>query len=104
MSKWVLSHFEQLAKVVESAKKHSMNVFITGDHGNAEQMVNPQTGEADPEHTKNPVPFIIANANLKVYNLIEDGILANISPTILQIMGITKPKEMSEQSLIVKIN
>jgi len=74
-------------------------IVITADHGNAEQMVNPKTGEVDPEHTTNPVPFIIISRD-RQYPLREAGILADVAPTILQIMGLKKPEEMTGRSLI----
>lgn len=78
--------------------------FIFADHGNAEQMVNPRTGNADTEHTTNPVPFILFSNNHtdKFLKLRSDGGLSNISPTILDVLNLKKPKEMTSESLIIK--
>jgi len=93
-----------LGKITENILKAGGNLFVVGDHGNAEQMVNPRTGEADTEHTTNPVPFIIASndVNLKSVKLLSDGILACVAPTILETMGLFKPVSMVNQSLIIK--
>lgn len=77
--------------------------IIVGDHGNAEQMVNPRTGNPDTEHTTNPVPFIIVSNNdkIKKIKLVSNGVLACVAPTILELMHIEKSKFMLNQSLIV---
>jgi 2,3-bisphosphoglycerate-independent phosphoglycerate mutase len=78
--------------------------LIVGDHGNAEQMVNPRSGEPDTEHTTNPVPFAIVSEEpeIKKIKLHSDGILASVAPTMLEIMKIEKPEIMQNQSLIIK--
>lgn len=77
-------------------------LVVTGDHGNAEEMISPETGLPDTEHTKNPVPLIIATENeeLKKSKLQETGSLGNIAPTILDIVGIKKPWDMTLSSLL----
>ncbi|MFA4996288.1 MAG: 2,3-bisphosphoglycerate-independent phosphoglycerate mutase [Patescibacteria group bacterium] len=77
--------------------------LIFSDHGNAEQMVNPRTGDADTEHTTNPVPFIIFSNKKehKAINLKKGCGLSNISPTILDILKINKSASMTEESLIL---
>lgn len=91
-----------LESLVKTACEFKMDVLITADHGNAEQMVNPKTGEIDTEHTNNPVPFIIIpHLNNQNYQLRENGILADIAPTILQLLEIKKPSEMTGKSLII---
>lgn len=77
--------------------------LIFSDHGNAEQMVNPRTGNADTEHTTNPVPFIIFSNKKehKTINLKKDCGLSNVSPTILDMLKIDKPASMIEESLIL---
>ena len=87
-----------LGKIVEIIKEKNGIALITADHGNAEKMLNSQ-GEKLKEHTKNPVPFIIISD--KCYNL-KKGKLANIASTILDLMRIKKPKEITEKSLIIK--
>jgi len=77
--------------------------FITADHGNAEEMINIKTGEVNNEHTNNPVPFIlVANDDfIKNVNNIKEGVLSDISPTILEIMKIKTPSEMTGNNLII---
>lgn len=88
---------ECLGKVVEEVEKQNGVLLITADHGNAEQMVDYKTGEPHTAHTTNPVPFILVgmeNAKLKT------GKLADLAPTMLNIMGLEKPEEMTGESLI----
>ena len=70
---------------------------ITADHGNADQMVDPETKDVFTAHTTNPVPFIVAGESC---TLREGGRLADIAPTLLDIMGMEKPAEMTGESLI----
>jgi 2,3-bisphosphoglycerate-independent phosphoglycerate mutase len=75
--------------------------IITADHGNVEEMINLETGEIDTEHSINPVPLIIVSHGLKnKIKLISEGVLGDIAPTILHLLGIDKPKEMTGKSLI----
>jgi 2,3-bisphosphoglycerate-independent phosphoglycerate mutase len=74
-------------------------VIITSDHGNVEEMLNLETGEMDTEHSLNPVPFIIAGTSITAKTL-PYGSLRDVAPTILEVMGIPKPSEMTGQSLI----
>jgi len=74
-------------------------VVLTADHGNVEEIVNLQTGQIDTEHSINPVPFIIAGNNLPPLSL-PYGTLKDISPTILNLLGISIPTEMTGKSLI----
>ncbi len=75
-------------------------LIITADHGNIEQMVDPQSGQPYTEHTSNPVPFIVLSSDNTI-KLKTDGKVANISSTILDLAGIEKP-EYFEESLIVR--
>ena len=75
-------------------------MIITSDHGNAEEMINSKTGEMMTEHTTNPVPFILASKENKNMRFTK-GRLADVAPTILELMGISKPKEMTGKSLII---
>lgn len=77
------------------------DMIVTADHGNIEQMVNPATGQPDTEHTTNPVPFffLTSKSQLRIKKM---GILADTAPTILDWLGLTIPKEMDGESLIVK--
>jgi len=75
-------------------------VLITADHGNVEELIKIDTGEMDTEHSFNPVPFIAVGNNIQDIDL-KYGTLANVAPTILDLLGIDKPTEMQESSLII---
>ena len=92
---------EYLGKIVKAYLSFNGTVLITADHGNIEEMINLKTGEIDTEHSVNPVPFILVNKNLKnKVKLRSGGVLGDIAPTILELLGLKKPKEMSGKSLI----
>lgn len=76
-------------------------MFICADHGNAEKMVDYETGKPHTAHTTNPVPFILVNGDAG-WKMREGGCLADIAPTLLDIMGLEQPAEMTGQSLIIK--
>ena len=76
-------------------------MFVCADHGNAEQLVDYETGAPFTAHTTNPVPFILVNAEPGT-KLREGGCLADIIPTLIELMGMQQPKEMTGKSLIVK--
>ncbi|KAI9776780.1 MAG: hypothetical protein M1816_005085 [Peltula sp. TS41687] len=90
-----------IGQVYEKCKKEGYILFVTADHGNAEEMLN-EEGQPKTSHTTNKVPFVMANApdgwSLKK----EDGVLGDVAPTILDAMGIEQPKEMTGHSLLVK--
>ncbi|MDD5251070.1 MAG: 2,3-bisphosphoglycerate-independent phosphoglycerate mutase [Patescibacteria group bacterium] len=88
-----------LGQIHEAVKEAKGHLVITADHGNAECKVNPQTGEVMTEHTTNPVPFILASEKFRRARL-GDGMLADIAPTILDIMELPKPVEMTGFSLL----
>ena len=88
-------------RVVSAVLKAGGRVFVTADHGNAEQMVDPATGEPFTAHTVNPVPFIAVGKDMPGRKLRNGGCLADIAPTILELMGIEKPDDMTGKSLIV---
>lgn len=90
-----------LGKLHKVFKSKGFVIMITADHGNIEEMINLKTGEVDTKHSKNFVPFILINADPKI-NKLNDGILGNIAPTILDVMNLPKPKEMTSKSLIQK--
>jgi len=87
---------EIVAKVLEKQG----TVLITADHGNAEAKVDLQTGQPLTAHTSNPVPFILVSQELKGTKLREGGALRDIAPTILQIINLPQPPEMTGQSLL----
>ena len=92
---------ECVGKAVEALKEVDGTMFICADHGNAEQLVDYETGEPFTAHTTNPVPFILVNYD-EAYTLKEGGCLADIIPTLIEIMGLTKPVEMTGESLLIK--
>ena len=90
---------ECLGSVVDAILEEGGVVCITADHGNADQMLDPETGDVFTAHTTNPVPFLVVG---KDCTLREGGRLADIAPTMLEIMGVEKPAEMTGESLIQK--
>ena len=92
-----------VGKAVEALKEVDGTMFICADHGNAEQLIDYKTGEPFTAHTTNPVPFILVNYD-EAYTLKEGGKLCDIVPTLIEIMGMEKPKEMTGESLLVKKN
>ena len=92
---------ECVGTAVEAVKKADGVLFICADHGNAEQMVDYETGAPFTAHTTNPVPFILVNYDEK-YTLREGGCLADIAPTLIEIMGLEQPAEMTGKSLLVE--
>jgi 2,3-bisphosphoglycerate-independent phosphoglycerate mutase len=95
---------ECVGKTVEALKKVDGTMFVCADHGNAEQLLDYVTNSPFTAHTVNPVPFILVNYK-EGYTLKEGGRLADIAPTLLEIMGIDKPEEMTGESLLkVKVN
>ena len=92
---------ECVGKAVEALKEVDGVMFICADHGNAEQLVDYETGAPFTAHTTNPVPFILVNADPS-YKLREGGCLADIVPTIIELMGMEQPVEMTGKSLLVK--
>lgn len=90
-----------VGKAVEAVKEVDGQMFICADHGNAEQLIDEETKEPFTAHTTNPVPFILVNAD-PAYKLREGGCLADIAPTLIELMGMEQPKEMTGKSLLVK--
>ena len=92
---------ECVGKVVKLVESKQGNIIITADHGNAEQMIDYKTGEPHTAHTTNPVPLILVTRNEKL-KLKEDGKLADLAPTMLDLMNLEKPEEMTGESLLDK--
>ena len=90
-----------VVRAVEALKEADGQMFICADHGNAEQLVDYETGAPFTAHTTNPVPFILVNAD-PAYTLREGGCLADIIPTLIELMGMEQPKEMTGKSLLVR--
>jgi 2,3-bisphosphoglycerate-independent phosphoglycerate mutase len=91
-----------VGRVVEAIRSRGGKVIITADHGNAEQMLDYETGQPHTAHTSNPVPFILIDDTRKNAVLRDNGRLADIIPTLLELMGLEKPEEMTGESLIKK--
>ena len=92
---------ECVGRAVEAIKKVDGQMFICADHGNCEQMIDEKTGEPFTAHTTNPVPFLLVNYD-PAYTLRDGGCLADIVPTMIEMMGMEQPKEMTGKSLLVR--
>ena len=90
---------ECVGKIADECKKKGVVMLLTADHGNSETMVNEQTGKPHTAHTTNPVPFVLINVPENV-QLREGGALCDVAPTVLQLLGIEQPQEMTGKSLI----
>ncbi len=90
-----------VGRAVEALKSVDGTMFICADHGNCEQLIDYETGAPFTAHTTNPVPFILVNAD-PAYGLREGGCLADIVPTLIELMGMEQPKEMTGKSLLIK--
>jgi 2,3-bisphosphoglycerate-independent phosphoglycerate mutase len=93
-----------LGQLVAAVRAKGGAMLITADHGNAEQMIDPATGGPHTAHTTNPVPLIAVSENANTFTLRPDGALQDISPTILTMLGVPQPKEMTGHSLLVPKN
>ncbi len=86
-----------IGRVTNSVLKVGGEIIITADHGNAEQMENPETGQAHTAHTTNVVPLLYIGRKATIA---DDGLLSDIAPTLLHLMGLEKPAEMTGKNLI----
>lgn len=92
---------ECVGKTVAAIKEVNGQMFICADHGNAEHLIDDETGEPFTAHTTNPVPFILVNADSK-YKLREGGALCDIAPTLIELLGLQQPEEMTGTSLLIE--
>lgn len=93
-----------IARIVQEGLAFNSSIIITADHGNAEQKINPKTGEISTEHTDNPVPFIfIDNRFQGRYVKLPTGILADVAPTILSLLNIPIPEQMTGRDLLEEL-
>ena len=90
-----------IKNVVDAIIKTDSQMFICADHGNSDQLIDYETGKPFTAHTTNPVPFVLINCK-KAIGLKENGKLADIAPTLLDMMNIEKPSEMTGESLLIK--
>jgi 2,3-bisphosphoglycerate-independent phosphoglycerate mutase len=88
-----------LGEIEKAVRAKGGAMLITADHGNAEMMIDPETGGPHTAHTTNPVPFIVVAEDAKQFTLNPNGSLRDISPTMLGMLGITEPKEMTGTDL-----
>ena len=91
---------ECLGKVLAALEKVNGQMFDCADHGNSDQLVDYSTGQPFTAHTTNPVPFVLVNAD--AIGLKENGKLCDIAPTLLEMMNLEQPAEMTGQSLLIK--
>ena len=89
-----------LGQIYAALKRAGGAMIVTADHGNAEMLIDPVTGGPHTAHTTNPVPFIVVSDDDKRFALRSEGALQDISPTILGMLGISQPKEMTGHDLI----
>jgi 2,3-bisphosphoglycerate-independent phosphoglycerate mutase len=87
-----------LSRVLDTAEKAGTRLIVTADHGNAEMMIDPETGGPHTAHTTNPVPFVIVDWDQE-QRLRPGGALCDVAPTILSMLGIEQPREMSGVNL-----
>ena len=92
-----------IGKIVEALKPFDGQLLIIADHGNCELMADPETGEPYTAHTTNPVPCILVSEEHKQDKL-QDGILADVAPTLLYLAGMQAPVEMTGKVLVVPEN
>ncbi len=86
--------------MLEAVQRQGGAAIVTADHGNCEQMIDPQTGGPHTAHTTYPVELIVMDDRFRGRKLNEGGRLADVAPTLLQIMGLPQPAEMNGKSLI----
>ena len=93
----------QLGRIYKELKQKGGAMIITADHGNAEQMIDPITGGPHTAHTTNPVPLIYVADDASKFTLRQDGSLRDISPTLINLLKLNLPKEMTGGDLRVPI-
>jgi 2,3-bisphosphoglycerate-independent phosphoglycerate mutase len=91
---------ECVGRLWQAARKQGMAMIVTADHGNCEMMTDPATGEPHTAHTLGPVPFLLADPDFRGAKLRSKGVLADVAPTLLQVMGLPQPKEMKGLGLV----
>jgi 2,3-bisphosphoglycerate-independent phosphoglycerate mutase len=91
---------ECVGRLWKAAQAQGMAMLVTADHGNCELMTDPVTGQPHTAHTLNPVPFILADPDFRGARLRSKGVLADVAPTALQVMGLPQPKEMKGLGLV----
>ena len=92
---------EAIDRILTAVEKIDGIALITADHGNCELMFDETTGQPHTAHTTNPVPLILFDPKKRFGTLRNGGALENVAPTILAILGIDQPREMTAESLLV---
>jgi 2,3-bisphosphoglycerate-independent phosphoglycerate mutase len=92
-----------LGRIYQALRQNGGTMLVTADHGNAEMMVDPVSGGPHTAHTTNPVPFIYVSEDAKDFRLRPDGSLRDISPTMLGLLGLDEPKQMTGGDLRVRL-
>jgi 2,3-bisphosphoglycerate-independent phosphoglycerate mutase len=93
---------ECVGRIVQATVKRGGSLIITADHGNAEQMWNPETNSPHTSHTIYDVPLIVVGERYRGATLRRGGRLADIAPTLLAMMGLSQPLEMTGTNLIAR--
>jgi 2,3-bisphosphoglycerate-independent phosphoglycerate mutase len=91
---------ECIGRLWQAARKQGMAMLVTADHGNCEMMTDPVTGQPHTAHTLGPVPFLLADPDFRGAKLRSKGVLADVAPTLLQVMGLPQPREMKGLGLV----
>ncbi|HEX7959303.1 MAG TPA: 2,3-bisphosphoglycerate-independent phosphoglycerate mutase, partial [Terriglobales bacterium] len=91
-----------LGRIHTAVRQSGGSIIVTADHGNAEMLIDPETGGPHTSHTTNPVPFIVISEKAKGLKLRADGSLQDISPTVLGMLGLPQPKEMTGHDLRIE--
>ncbi|MCX5762100.1 MAG: 2,3-bisphosphoglycerate-independent phosphoglycerate mutase, partial [Gemmatimonadetes bacterium] len=89
---------EQLARIIASAEKSGVRLLVTADHGNCEMMFDPATGGPHTAHTTNPVPLMLVQDGVPL-GLRSGGALCDVGPTVLAMLGVPQPAEMTGKDL-----
>ena len=96
----------QLGEIIDNCRSHGVTLVITSDHGTVEEWLYPD-GAINTGHTKNPVPFVLVDyfsKDPKSWNLRQEGELADVAPTVLTLLGLAKPREMTGESLLLNLS
>jgi 2,3-bisphosphoglycerate-independent phosphoglycerate mutase len=103
-----------LGKIAAKCLENDICMIITADHGNIEEVINSKSGNVNTEHSSNPVPFILIAQDLKRAKALDSGlsglagnvpvgVLSDVAPTMLALMGIPQPEEMTGRSLLPQV-
>ncbi|MDQ7016326.1 MAG: 2,3-bisphosphoglycerate-independent phosphoglycerate mutase, partial [Gammaproteobacteria bacterium] len=91
---------KEAGRVLDCVKKNNWSAILTADHGNCDEMIDPVTGEPHTQHTTYPVPCLVVDK--AAWRLANGQGLSSVAPTVLQLMGIPQPAEMSGNSMLLE--